>query len=437
MRDLYSPSTEEFIADFYTRADRTESRIAKLKYAPLLLVFVSLIAVAGLSMRSRISNAVYTHSQRDLDYSENRWNNWPEWEGNTRNWAAIKDKINMPSPTPQNTTHVSVEAPVPSDPETPTIAVTPRVTPIITPPVTNPVTLTDVKTVRRFPGDPNPLVSGKAYWGAAIAGNGDPKRHELPTGASLSVRRTFWQWSAAANLNSGMFKTVDTDLKSNRLPFISIKTPGWAVVAGGKDDTQLDAALSKLDSYGKPVWFAMHHEPEGGGGRNIADDPGGATAWRAMQKHVRDRMNVLQTRNIAFMPILMSYTWNPSSGRNPEDWWVPGIWDAYIVDHYHDNEKGDMFSGGSWDTFASWVEKKGLPYGTAEWGNRGTDAVAADEMRAFWDWSFRSKKDVIVYTYFDSGLNSPNGSWELTGQPLSIFQDILKNDTRVQRVNEM
>jgi hypothetical protein len=58
-------------------------------------------------------------------------------------------------------------------------------------------------------------------------------------------------------------------------------------------------------------------------------------------------------------------------------------------------------------------------------------------MQAYWDWSFRGKKDVIAYSYFDSGLNSPSGSWELTGEPLAKFQLILRSDTRVQRINDL
>lgn len=293
-----------------------------------------------------------------------------------------------------------------------------------------------VQESSRFPGDPNPKVSSRSYWGAGIDGNGSPSRHESPTGKSLSVRRTFWQWKSAINTTSSMYKTVEDDHKNNRLPFISTKTPGWTALANGSNDADLDTMLKKLDSYGKPVWLTIHHEPEGGGGTNSPDDPGGSAAWRLMQKHVRDRMTTLKTKNIAFMPVLMSYTWNPASGRNPEDWWVSGIWDAYIVDHYRDNESGDMFTA-HWPAFVAWAEKKGIPFGTGEWGNRGINAQAASEMQAFWDWSFNNKKDVIAYTYFDSGLNSPNGSWSLTGEPLTKFQSIMKNDARVQRINDL
>lgn len=288
----------------------------------------------------------------------------------------------------------------------------------------------------RFPGDPNPKVTGKAYWGAGITGNGSPSRHETPTGKSLSIRRTFYQWKDATNTSSGMYNTINDDLKNNRLPFVSTKTPSWKAMGNGTYDKEIDVMLKKLDSYGKPIWLAVFHEPEGGAGSNVPNDPDGAPAWRAMQTRIRQRMTALGTKNIAFMPVIMSYTWNPASGRNPEDWWVPGIWDAYIVDHYRDNVSGDMFTP-QWTTFVKWAEAKNMPYGIAEWANRGTDTTAANEMQAFWDWSFANKKDMIAYTYFDSGLNAPTGSWELKGEQLKKFQSILKNDTRVMRINDL
>ncbi len=290
--------------------------------------------------------------------------------------------------------------------------------------------------IRRFPGDPNPKLYSKAYWGGAIDNNGSPSAHEAATGASLSIRRTFWVWdSTKGNYYANMYPTVQDDLSHNRLPFVSIKSGGWSATAAGTYDTQIDAMLRKLDSYGKPIWLVFNHEPEGGGGNgNVPDDPGGAPAWRAMQQHIRARMNLVGTRNIAFMPVLMSYTWNTASGRRPADWWVDGIWDAYIADHYHDAVSGDMFTA-QWTSFVAFAEAKNMPFGTAEWGNRGTDSVAAAEMQAFWDWSFTNHKDLIAQTYFDSASNSPTGSWALIGEPLIKFNTILRSDGRVQRIN--
>jgi hypothetical protein len=293
-------------------------------------------------------------------------------------------------------------------------------------------------STQRFPGDPNPRVTGKAYWGSAYSGNGDVRaRYETTAGKSLSIHRTFWQWDQHDNpASDGLYNMVKADHAANRLPLISTKTPSWAEVAAGRHDARIDQLLRTLDSYGKPVWLTFHHEPEGGGGINSPDDPGGAAAWRGMQQRVRMRMTALKTKNIAFMPILMAWTANPSSGRNINDWWVPGIWDAYIVDHYNDREDRTMFDG-TWSYFTKWVEEKNMPYGYGEWGNRGVDAKAATEMREHWEYGFKNKKDIIAYCYFDSGLNSPTGAWTLTGEPLKTFIDILKSDTRVMRINEL
>ncbi|MGI9027480.1 MAG: hypothetical protein ACR2FM_01390 [Candidatus Saccharimonadales bacterium] len=290
----------------------------------------------------------------------------------------------------------------------------------------------------RFPGDPNPKVNKKAYWGSSIGGNGDPvPRHEQPTGTSLSIRRTFFQWSNVTNLTSSLYNTVKDDHANNRLPFISFKTPGWKAMGDGTYNKEIDAMLRQLDSYGKPVWLVAHHEPEGGGTfGNSPDDPGGPAEWRRMQIKIRQRINAVGTKNIAFMPVVMTYTWNPASNRTPNDWWVDGIWDAYCVDHYRHSIEGNMIDK-AWLDFVSWIESRGLPYCLGEWGNRGTDAQAAQEVRDYWEWGFNNKKDFIGYAYFDSGLNSPSGSWELTGEQLKTFQDILKNDTRVQRINDL
>lgn len=300
-------------------------------------------------------------------------------------------------------------------------------------------TTTTTKT-QRFPGDPNIRVTGKTYWGSSIGGNADPIRHEGPTGKSLALRRTFWGWN-----DSKMFTSVKADIAADRLPLISMKTPGWAEVASGRQDATLDSMLRQLDAAGGPVWLIVHHEPEGGCNTSCAangmDDIGGAPAWRAMQVKIRERMNVVGTKNIAFFPAPMAWTWDPASGRNPEDWYVPGIWDGYFVDAYCDfncSDKGKTtLTSTQWVNFSKWADAKGIPYGTAEWGMRGSDAAAGQAVQDFWENGFKNNKDIIGLAYFDSALNSPNGSWELVGSQLTTFQNILKSDTRVQRISTL
>jgi hypothetical protein len=297
---------------------------------------------------------------------------------------------------------------------------------------------------RRFPGDPNPKLTKKAYWGSSIGGNSDPARHETPTGKSLSVRRTFWGWD---NNRTSMINTIKADLSANRLPWVSTKTPKWAEVAAGKHDAVLDDMLRKVDATGGPVWLTIYHEPEDntntGSGREKCekatpnDCDGTAADWRAMQKHVRDRMNTIGTKNIALAPILMSWTWDSRSNRTPSDYWVSSIWDIYGVDHYQDSTSGAVADSAGWKNFVSFTEAKGMPYSIGEWGTRGSDAAAGKRVQDFWNWGFANNKDLVAYSYFDSGLNSPTGSWELMGEQLTTFQNILKSDTRVQRIKEL
>ena len=297
----------------------------------------------------------------------------------------------------------------------------------------------------RFPGDPNPRLSGKAYWGSSIGGNSSPARHEDPTGVSLSIRRTFWDWN---NNRSSMISTIKSDIAANRLPWVSTKTPKWAEVAAGQHDTVLDDMLRKVDATGGPVWLTFFHEPEddtnSGVGREKCEyDPshapcsGTAEDWRNMQKHVRERMNALGTKNIAFAPILMSWTWDGRSNRTPSDYWESGIWDFLGNDHYQDGGTSTIAYSRGWKNFVAFAESKGLPFALAEWGTRGGDAAAAQRMQDFWNWGFANRKDMLAYSYFDSSLNSPNGSWELMGEQLTTFQNILKTDPRVQRVSEL
>lgn len=316
--------------------------------------------------------------------------------------------------------------------------------------------------IKRFPGDPNPLVTGKAYWGAAIHGNGDPSRHEVPTGKSLSIRRTYWdmrtnkennKWpydDARGRLEESLV-TTKNDIDNNRLPFISYKLRhSWVDTANGADQAVIDDLLRRLDNLGGPVWLVIHHEPEGGGGGGNGpkgeDEASGVQGWVAMQRYIRSRMNAVGTKNIAFVANLMTWTWDSASGRDPAEW-VPAdaknIWDVYTANSYCNNESRCLDGGWSvidtpmWKNYEADMVSKSLPYGVGEWGDRGTNAAAAADIQEVWEHTFENNRDLVAWTYFDSNLNSPDGGWELKGEVLNRFQQILKNDQRVMRINEL
>ena len=111
--------------------------------------------------------------------------------------------------------------------------------------------------VQRFPGDPNPLVSGKAFFGSSgehIA------EHEAATGKSVALYRKFYQWGQSANAAND----IKSNYTANRLMWISLKTPKWADVANGTYDTTLlflgmqVNSLGLLDSIAPPLSLWCH-----------------------------------------------------------------------------------------------------------------------------------------------------------------------------------
>ena len=124
----------------------------------------------------------------------------------------------------------------------------------------------------------------------------------------MGVRRTYYGWQ---HRTGKMIDTARSDLSAGRLPWVSIKTPGWAAMASGARNAEINTMLRSLDSLNGPVWLTVHHEPEGGNGTPYPDEgPGSQSNWRAMQIKIRERIDTVGTSNIAFAPILMSWTHN-------------------------------------------------------------------------------------------------------------------------------
>lgn len=272
-----------------------------------------------------------------------------------------------------------------------------------------------------FPGD---VVPGHVRWGAAIGGNSDPVgRHEATAAVSMGLRRTYFGWDNRMKAVT----MAKADLAAGRLPWVSFKTPAWAAVASGAHDAQLDELLRALDATGGPVWVTFHHEPE--------NDGLVAAEWRAMQVKVRERMDATGVKNLAFASVLMSWTFDPRSGRNPDDWFVPGIWDFAGIDHYSESTTNTSVELPMWVNTRAYYHARGLKIAIGEWGNRGTDASAADEMAAFYDAAIGSgasgKGQIIGLAYFDSDLNSPKGGWTLYGAPLDRFRALMTASTSI------
>jgi hypothetical protein len=277
----------------------------------------------------------------------------------------------------------------------------------------------------RFPGDTRP---GTIRWGCG--GGNDSRRvndHEDAAGKPMGVWRLFYQMSQSADAVAKCKEAID----NGRVPWLSMK-PGtsWANVARGDSDAALQNLFNKLDALGGPVWFTMHHEPEGGGGTNSPDDPGGAPAWRAMQTRIRQVLGAKGTTNIALLPCLMGYTWSTGSGRNPDDWWVDGIFDAYGFDVYQSTESGPAPTrNASWTRAVAWCKDRGIPMAIGELGNRGNDTQAGNELREVYESLLTV--DCVGSAYFDTALNSGPAPYTLTGEPLRVFRELMADPRSV------
>ncbi|MEX0686974.1 MAG: T9SS type A sorting domain-containing protein [Balneolales bacterium] len=289
----------------------------------------------------------------------------------------------------------------------------------------------DEYTGPAYPGQPAP---GKFFWGSSIHGNGDPvTRHEIPSGETLAIRRTFWTWDQRVGK---MITSATDDIENGRLPWISIKPPNsgenrWKRIGDGEFDEGLDEMLLAMDAMGGPVWFTMHHEPENDNQTIF----GGAADHVAMNRRIRERMNILETENIALAPVYMAWTFQAPSGRDPNEWWDEDIYDFMGIDIYRDNEGsmltvGNAIGGGPvWPYIRSWAEDKNTDVAVGEWGMRGTDDAAGQRMLEWYEAAANSYKTsgarVVGLSAFDSGLNSDTGSWELKGAQLEMYHELL------------
>ncbi len=278
-----------------------------------------------------------------------------------------------------------------------------------------------------YPGQPDP---GTVLWGSSVPRNGDPgPRHEDPAGQVLGVRRSFFQWD---HRTDWLPETVRADLAAGRLPWASIKPPPWEDVARGDHDEEIDEMLEALRDLRGPIWLTVNHEPDGGGrGGNVFDDPGGPSAHVAMNTRVRERMDTLGIDNVALLPAMQAYTFNPTSNRDPDQWWAPGIYDLFGVDIY--TRTGTPAEQAVWTEIRSWAQERGVDVAVGEWGllDDGDDpAVAMEE----WYEAAASFEDdpelarVVALAYWDNESQSSDG-WRLDGERLDTFQDLMAAPT--------
>jgi hypothetical protein len=267
----------------------------------------------------------------------------------------------------------------------------------------------------RFAGDPS--CAGQMYYGASVEG-GAPATMEAQLGRGLSLFRSYMRADTPASKFSS--RAAD-DIAHGRLPLISTKVPGsWAQVAAGAHDAWLLERIAALAAVTGPVWLTLHHEPTGDG--EPAD-------WVRMQQHARKLIDG-HSKNIVLVGILNGWDFKKKNGE-PAVWNHPVGTGVHVMgfDSYNPwsptngkewSAAADVLSPGV--TIASW----GYSTLVGEHGCR-TDPQspgrAAQWMRDAYAFGVAHK--FLAMSYFNSGENSPDGTWVMDHERLTVFNSSL------------
>ena len=244
---------------------------------------------------------------------------------------------------------------------------------------------------------------------------GNPATLEAQTGRKLSLHRSYMD---ASTSTAAMAARAKADVATGRIPLISTKVPGsWAAVAAGQQDAWLLERIRGLAAVDGPVWLALHHEPAG---------DGAPADWVAMQQHARTLIKA-NSSNIALVGILNGWDFKKKNG-NPVEYNMPvgtGV-DIMGFDSYNG---WSPTNGKAWqpaaDVFspALTIQSWGYPTLVGEYGVRTDPANPGRAAQWLRDaYAFATAHHFVGMSYFDSGLNSPDGTWTLDTERLLVFR---------------
>lgn len=270
-----------------------------------------------------------------------------------------------------------------------------------------------------FPGQPAP---GSLYYGASVPYHRSLPDWESQLGRRLALNRSYF--TPDTDETRQLVARCRADLAHGRLPHVSIKPHGtWADVAAGRRDPWLAGMLGPLGEASGPVLFTLHHEPE-----NDAGAPGMQPAdFRGMQRRAL-RLAADLAPSVVVAPVLQHWTFDPA--RRDIDaaaWLVPeapvaGL-DVYNPWSPVNNKEWRTF-GSKMDEVLGWLE--GTPIVIGEYGCRndpGHPGLAAQWLREAA--AYAREHNIVSMSYFNSDLNSPEGTWELSGTMESTFAEEL------------
>ena len=260
-------------------------------------------------------------------------------------------------------------------------------------------------------------------------------KFEVPTGLPIGMHRRFKSWADRL----GVVAELETASRAGRSVHISFKTPNWAAVAAGNHDTELNALFTAIRDTSVCCWVSFQHEPE----NDLDLGLGTAADWQRMQIRINQRRVAVGATNCVVVPILMTYTWNPASNRNPNDWinlLSPANFPLFGVDFYSNvyaTNPVNLRNNNEFNTCINDLVARGYDICLPECGGAiGTTNIRPPDLwTAIVNESIDPTNRIKAALWFDieptgnlSGINRMNGPADPTGALYNRFLESLVAD---------
>ncbi|RJK97896.1 hypothetical protein [Vallicoccus soli] len=250
----------------------------------------------------------------------------------------------------------------------------------------------------------------------------------------LGLARTYYKWGDGTRET----RNITAAHRAGRLPWISFKPPSgasWSQIASGRYDADLRARARRYAQLGGPVVATFNHEPHTDVG-HLGTSQDFARAWCRVHDVMRDETGL---RNVASVPILGDWTFNPVNRRDsPEGYLSGGVLDRahFLGIDLYQNRSGDGYEV-RLGRILGYLDARGrsdLMVGVGETGATDgyRDPSGAEWWTSSWDWAAARTSRIGAISYFSSLHNNNSGNnWLLTesATKLAAFRRSLTSST--------
>ncbi len=223
------------------------------------------------------------------------------------------------------------------------------------------------------------------YFGARVEGRSGEsltdalRRVERQIGRRFAIDHTYYSWGAHIPTSHQRW-----DVDTGHIPFVNWRAGSpWASIADGSHDAWIRSRADAFRNFGDPVYLTFHHEPE-----NDLAHFGTPQEFARAFRHIVAIFRHRGADNVAFVWTMMSWTFNPRSGRDANAYY-PG-------NRYVDLVGADGYNwypgrpGTEWTSFREifrdvdrWSARHHKPWMAVEYGCQEDRSVQGRKARWF------------------------------------------------------